>query len=173
MDSANSMAKPILEKCGLQLVPFERDHVMPFFSDMSLESKRELRVAYGIEPLDALFMALEHKMVYAVIRNGHPLAVTGLDKGFMWALFGNGLRRNWYRFVKASPALISYYHGFEPELVCDIWARNGMIAQWLAHLGFEPVAQLDLDSGHEFVRFVRCHYETPRVLNFPSRPVIH
>lgn len=167
------MAEPILERCGLQLVQFEQKHVIPFLDDMSPESKRELRIAYEIEPLAALLLALEHERVYAVIRDGHPLAVTGIDKGFMWALFGNGLRRNWYRFAKASPDLIDYYHGFEKELVCDIWARSGMIAQWLAHLGFEPVARLDSDNGHEFVRFVRCHRETARVLTFPSRPVIH
>lgn len=167
------MAKPILQSCGLQLVPFERGHVMPFLEDMSMESKRELRVAYEIEPLDALLMALGHEMVYAVMRGGKPLAVTGLNNGFMWALFGNGLRRNWYRFAKASPDLIQYYHGFERELACEIWVRSGMIAQWLSHLGFEAISHVDSDSGHEFVRFVRCERETARVLNFPPRPVIH
>jgi hypothetical protein len=167
------MADPVLEKCGLQLVPFERHHVMPFLDDMSAESKRELRVAYEIEPLNALLMALEHEKAFAVMRDGKVLAVTGLDRGFMWALFGNGLRRNWYRFAKASHDLIEYYHSFEKELACDIWARSGMIAQWLAHLGFEPVAHLDSDNGHEFIRFVRCERETARVLNFAPRPVIH
>lgn len=173
MGSAKFMVKPILEKCGLQLVPFEEKHLMPFLLDMSPESKRELRVAYEIEPHFALSSALEYERVYAVIRDGHPLAVTGLDKGFMWALFSKGLRRNWYRFVKASPALVEYYHGFDKELICDIWARNGMIAQWLTHLGFEPIAHVDSDNGSEFVRFVRCDRETGRVLTFPSRPVIH
>ena len=167
------MAKPILESCGLQLVPFEKKHVTLFFEDMSMESRRELRVAYEIEPLEALLMALEHEKVYAVMRDDKPLAVTGLDKGFMWALFGNGLRRNWYRFAKASPDLIHYYHSFEEELFCDIWVKSGMIAQWLSHLGFEAVAHLDSYNGHQFVRFVRCQRETARVLNFPSRPVIH
>ena len=167
------MAKPILEERGLQLVRFEKKHLMPFLHDMSPESKRELRVAYEIEPFDALSMAQDYEKVFAVIRDGKPLAVTGLDKGFMWALFSKGLRRNWYRFVKASPALIEYYHGFNKELTCDIWARNGMIAQWLAHLGFEPIAHVDSENGNEFIRFVRCHRETASVLTFPSRPVIH
>lgn len=167
------MAKPILQKCGLQLVRFDRSHVASFYEDMSPESKRELRVAYEIEPLDALVMALDHEKVFAVLRDGKPLAVTGLDKGFMWALFGNGLRRNWYRFAKASPALIEYYHGFEEGLYCDIWSKSGMIAQWLSHLGFEPIAHLDSDNGHEFIRFVRCEPQTGRVLNFTPRPVIH
>lgn len=167
------MAKPILQRNGLELYEFRNSHVMPFHDDLSPESKKELRVAYEIEPLEALLSVINKDMAYTVMRDGHPLAMTGLESGFMWALFGNGLRKNWLRFAKASPDLIQYYHGFEDKIACDIWSRSGTVAQWLAYLGFAPTLHLTSDSGHEFIRFVRCDGNVSYVHPQALRPVMH
>lgn len=166
-------AKPIMSRCGLELHRLKPSHITPFVDDMSPESKRELRVAYGLDPLAATLECLKKDMTFTVMRDGHPLAITGLDQGFMWALFGNGLRKNWFRFAKASPYLIDFYHDVEPHIMCDIWSRSTKIAQWLTYLDFSPIQVMESDDGNTFIRFVRCDNPEACGLSQASRPVMH
>lgn len=168
------MAKPIIEMCGLELHEFKAAHIEPFYQDISFETERELRVAYRVDPMDVLLDCLKEDMVYSVMRDGKPLAITGLNSSaLMWLLFGKGLRRNSLRFARSSPALIEYYHQFANEIRCEIWDKSDMIAKWLMMLGFEQEAVLSPDAEFSFLRFVRCADVNDCVDSPLSRPVMH
>ena len=90
----------------------------------------------------------------------------------MWAVFTESMKKSWVRFARASIDLIDFYHHFYEEISCQIWTQNEMIAQWLAHLGFEPDSFFQ--SGRiEMIEFVRCKSEETNVYSFLSRPVMH
>lgn len=146
---------------------------MPFYENLSEENIRELHAVYNVDPLQALLEVMSRKMVFAVERNGRPLAITGIDEeGCMWTLFSKAMKKNWIRFCRASPDLIKFYHHFYDEITCQVWTENEMIHQWLVHLGFEVDALIKADDV-ELVQFVRCKNEKTNVYSLLSRPVMH
>ena len=167
------MDKPIIESHGLGLYKLKPKHIIPFYNDISEENIRELKVVYQVEPLEALLTLVDRQMVFVVERNHKPLAITGVDdSGTMWSLFSKSLRKNWVRFARASPDLITFYHHFHDVLTCQVWTENEMIIQWLAHLEFEPDSFFQ--SGEiEMAQFVRCKTEQTNVYSLLSRPVMH
>jgi hypothetical protein len=167
------MDKPVIESHGLGLFKLKPKHIMPLYEDLSAENIAELREVYQVDPLEALLSLVGQQMIFVVERNGKALAITGLDdEGVMWALFTESMKKNWVRFARASIDLITFYHHFYDQLRCQVWSKNEMIVQWLAHLGFEP--ESIFMSGHiEMVEFVRCKSEKTNVYSFLSRPVMH
>jgi hypothetical protein len=171
------MAKPLLQDRGLSLVPLEVRHVDPFIKTMSPENLREFESLYQVAPGDALITAVKEPLVFAVEKDGQPVAITGLalhsEYGLMWCLFSKELRKSWVSFARASRKLIDYYHTLHPVLRSEVWTENEMIHQWLLHLGFWPQDAVELQNGHTVVRFVRCSPEMKSVQTASSRPVLH
>ena len=169
--------KPILSSRGLDLVYFEKHHVIPVATTLSDENMRELDVIYGVEPVQALYDRACEVNTFAVERFGKPVAVTGYslceDHAHIWAVFTDELRRQWVRFARASEDLMKFYLELKPKLICDVWAENEMIIQWLLHLGFDAEEILLDANGNKIVRFVRCSYEVDDVVNMAQRPTIH
>lgn len=171
------MDKPIIEDRGLKLVAFEERHILPFAMDLSAENVREFESLYKISPIEALESIVGDPLVFAVEKDGQPVALTGINIGIndalIWVLFSNQLRKSWISFARASRKLISFYHGFQPNLRAEVWTENEMIHQWLLHLGFEATSIVELDNGQSVVRFVRCNSNEKHVENNSSRPVLH
>ena len=167
------MDKPIIQSHGLGLYRFKPKYIIPFLEDISEENIKELEVVYDIEPLEALVTLINREMVFAVVRDDKPLAITGVDEsGMMWSLFSKSLKKNWVRFARASPDLINFYHHFYEVLTCQVWSQNDVIMQWLAHLDFEP--DMFFSYGNvEMAQFVRCKTEQTNVYSLLSRPVMH
>ena len=169
--------KPFLSSRGLDLVQFEKHHVIPVVSTLSSENLLEFDVIYGVEPVQALYDRACEVNTFAVERFGKPVAVTGYSlcdgHAHIWAIFTDDLRRQWVRFARASEDLIKFYLELRPKLICDVWAENEMIIQWLLHLGFEADDVLEDSSGNKIVRCVRCRYDSDNVVNTTQRPTIH
>lgn len=176
MASESSTAKPLIESHGLALHKLRRKHIIPFYENLSTDNIKELEQAYGLDRENQLPMLLhlaDEQMVFVVTKGEKILAMTGLtEEGMMWAMFSKDMHKNWVRFARASPELIRYYHHFFDEIECRVWIRNGMIHQWLAHLGFEAIGMSGVD-GVDFVHFVRCKENQDNVHSLMSRPVMH
>ena len=176
MASGNSTDKPLIESHGLALHKLRRKHIIPFYENLSTANIKELELAYGLDrekQLTMLLRSVDDQMVFAVTKGEKVLAITGLtEEGMMWSMFSKDMRKNWVSFARASPELIRYYHHFFDEIECRVWIRNGMIHQWLAHLGFEAVGMSGVD-GVDFVHFVRCKEIQDNVHSLVSRPVMH
>lgn len=159
------------------MVPFEERHVHPFVSNLSPENLREFETLYSISPYEALSGVAGEALVFAVERNGVPVAVTGLtlgsSDGLMWALFSNDLRKSFVRFVKFSHELVKFYHSLTPTIRAEVWTENHMIHQWAAHLGFIPVCDIEMPNGQTVVRFVRCNPKASYAQGSTLRPVLH
>ena len=176
MASGNSTDKPLIESHGLALHKLRRKHIIPFYENLSTANIKELELAYGLDrekQLTMLLRSVDDQMVFAVTKGEKVLAITGLtEEGMMWSMFSKDMRKNWVSFARASPELIRYYHHFFDEIECRVWIRNGMIHQWLAHLGFEAIGMSGVD-GVDFVHFVRCKEIQDNVHSLVSRPVMH
>jgi hypothetical protein len=169
--------KPIISSRGLDLVYFEKKHVIPVAVNLSDENLRELDVIYQVEPVQALYERACEVNTFAIERHGEPVAVTGYslcdDHIHIWAVFTKEMRKQWVRFARASHDLMSFYSQLRPTMICDVWSENEMIIQWLLHLGFDAETVLTDSNGNRIVRFVRCDYEDDSVVNTAQRPAIH
>jgi hypothetical protein len=166
----------LLYSNGLSLVRFTADQVDDFVEDLSKENIEEFKVIYDHEPGKAIASVADQPGTYAVMRDGEVLAVTGIafgsDSSVIWSLFSNKLRKHYARFVRASPALMDFYHLDSDVLYCDIWSKHSRIAMWLMKIGFKPVAEKP-HGDNTIVRFVRCKEEQPSGLEYNHRPVMH
>jgi hypothetical protein len=173
--SRNSMAKPFLEERGLRLVALEQRHILPFVTNLSAENLREFETLYERSPLESLEAIVHNPLVYAVEKDGQPLAVTGIDPdhGFMWAMFSKDMRKHWVSFARASIKLMAFYNLLHLRLTCDVWTENEMIHQWLVSLGFLPERAIQSANGQVVIRFVRCSPEQKSVQTTTLRPVLH
>lgn len=171
------MGKPLIEERGLQLVPLDQAHIRPFVEDISPETMREFETLYATSPTETLEDLVDEPLVFSVMKDGRPVAITGLvlhtKDALMWAIFTKGLRKHWVSFARASQKLIQFYHTLHPNLRSEVWVKNEMIHQWLLHLGFLPEAVIDLQNGQSVVRFVRCIPEHKSAQTATSRPVLH
>lgn len=171
------MDDPVIQSRGMELHRLAKRHVDEFLDDISIENQREFDELYRRDPAEALLAAIGEEGVFAVVRGGKTLAITGvfedsMGDGVMWALFTESMKKSFVRFVRASEQLLDYYHERFPTLVCNVWTENHMIHQWLAHLGF----QAELVYAHndqELVRFVRYCEVIEISLPFGQRPVFH
>lgn len=173
--SRKSMAKPFLEERGLRLVALEQRHILPFVANLSAENLREFETLYQRSPLESLEAIVHNPLVYAVEKDGQPLAVTGIDAdhGFMWAMFSKDMRKHWISFARASIKLMAFYNLLHPRLTCDVWTENEMIHQWLVSLGFLPERAIQNTNGQVVIRFVRCSPQVKSDETVTSRPVLH
>lgn len=171
------MAKPLIEERGLQLVPLEQAHIRAFVEDISPETMREFETLYTTSPIEALEDLIDEPLVFSVMKDGRPVAITGLvlhtKDALMWAIFTKSLRKYWVSFARASQKLIQFYHTLHPNLRSEVWVKNEMIHQWLLHLGFLPEAVIELSNGHTVIRFVRCDPKASYAQGSASRPVLH
>ena len=167
------MGDVILRSHGLELHRFKPVHVMPFYEQLSEENKREFKMAYELDPLEAILRSMQDQMVFVVMRGEKILALTGVDDGCMWSMFSKEMPKYWVRFVRASHDLINYYHHFYDSIHCDVWTENEMIHQWLSHLGFGADTFISVENGQQLIRFVRCKTKQDNVHSFLSRPVMH
>lgn len=171
------MAKVFLEERGLKLVAFDRTHIPDFVASLSAENMREFESLYQISPTEALEGIIRDPLVFTVLKEDRPVAITGLilhtEDALMWSLFSNELRKHWISFARASKKLIEFYHTFHPNLRSEVWSENDMIHQWLLHLGFWPENVIEMPNGQSVVRFVRCSTESKSVQTATSRPVLH
>lgn len=159
---------------GMRLVDADQTHLPAFIESLSDENVRELREFYKIEPEWAINDLDLSDGISVVIYKGVPVCLTGIQSdGKMWAMFSKELEKNKLRFVRASMALIEYYHGTHDQLQCSVWIKNGKTLQWLAFLGFEPVGVQKNHNGDEYVVFVRCASCSERNRPKELRPVMH
>jgi hypothetical protein len=176
-DSRSFMVKPYIEERGLKLVAFEERHILPFAKNISAENLREFEVVYEMPVVEALESCLNRALVFAVEKNGEPLAVTGVDleddHALIWCMFSKDMRKNWISFARASEKLMKFYEELHPNLVADVWTQNDMIHQWLVYLNFTPEMLIELQNGQTVFRFVRCTSKKKSVHNKTLRPVLH
>jgi hypothetical protein len=159
---------------GLRVVSLKEEHVLQF--KMSKENVEEFATVYKQDPIAALLGVTNHHGSFAVLKNDKVLAITGIvdmrGKGLIWSLFSEDMRHNFINFARASEELMDVYHDAYTTLVCDVWAKNHSIMQWLAFLGFEPEFEFTHNGAH-MVRFVRCCGEVDYEIPFGQRPVLH
>lgn len=171
------MDKPFIEERGLRLVAFASEHIPQFVEDISPENMREFESLYQQSPTQALEGIVREPLVFTVMKDERPVAITGLilhtQDALMWCLFSKELRRHWVSFARASKKLIEFYHTLHPNLRSEVWTENTMIHQWLLHLGFWPKDVIDMPNGQSVVRFVRCSSESKSVQTSALRPVLH
>lgn len=173
------MDELVLSYRGLDLVKATEDHVDRFVPNLSPGNIREFAELYELDPHDSLKNMLHSDGVnYAVLKDGEPLAMTGLYPDepcpVMWAMFHKDLRKHWIKFARASQQLIAYYHQFSPKIACEVWDQNEDIHYWLAALGFEPELHFQFGKSNKgVVRFTRVQVPTPSIYTQQPRPVIH
>ena len=179
MASKNSTDKVLLKACGLSMVKFAPHHIRPFFFSMSEDTMRELDVVYRIDPLTALLSVVDSPTSYAILRDGKPLAIIGIesegtDMDKLWAMFSDMIPLNYHRFVRATPALLRFIYATTESVCVDVWSESLGIQNWLTHVGFLPKFILTTKSGHELLRFVRCGpSQHEDYSGHTSRPVRH
>jgi hypothetical protein len=170
--------KPILESRGLSLIRLTPELVNSFVPNLSGENVKEFAEVYREDPKLALKAVAASKKAhsFAVMKGEEPLAITGVvdlhGEGLIWAVFSNELRRGFVSFARASLDLMAFYNRQFPTLICDVWAQNEMIIQWLCYLGFDPDFAFE-HNGHEMIRFVRSCPDNKSVVTSGQRPVIH
>jgi hypothetical protein len=168
--------KPFLESRGLALVKLTPELVDSFAP--SRENVKEFAEVYKEDPALALRAVAKSNKAhsFAVVKGEQPLAITGIvdlhGEGLIWAVFSNELHKNFVSFARASLDLMEFYNRQFPTLVCDVWAQNEMIIQWLCYLRFEPDFGFT-HNGHEMIRFVRSCSDKKSVVTSIQRPVIH
>lgn len=171
------MGKALIEERGLTLVAFDPAHIQPFVEDISAENMREFESLYQVSPTEALEGIAHEPLIFTVMREERPVAITGLilhsEDALMWCLFSKELKKHWISFARASRKLIEFYHTLHPNLRSEVWTENNMIHQWLLHLGFWPQDIVEMPNGQSVVRFVRCGSESKSVQTSTSRPVLH
>lgn len=171
------MVKPFIEERGLRLVSFDRAHIQPFVADISPENMREFESLYRASPTESLEAIADEPLVFTVMKDDQPVAITGLvmhtEDALMWCIFSNSLKRHWISFARASRKLVEFYHTLHPNLRSEVWSENEMIHQWLLHLGFQPEGAIEIQNGQVVVRFVRCGSESKSAQTATSRPVLH
>jgi len=156
------------------LVEARPEHIVSFSKTVSAENVRELREFYGLDPTEAILNLVDDDSVYAVVYNDKVVCLTSInDDGLMWALFSADINDNSIRFVRASRALIEYYHRAHDQIECRVWTENGKALQWLTYIGFEPVGVSRYGDHHDYVTFVRCNPDAMRNRAELLRPVIH
>lgn len=167
------MANPIISSNGLGLYRLTNEHVVQFCENISDENKREFEVIYKADPLESLLTVVDTSLSHAVMIDGEVIAVCGMHGDQLWSMFTKKIKKHWRKFVKASPMLINFYHYFHDDIVCEVWAENVFIHNWLLHLGFNTVHMSANEDGQSMVAFVRCNCIQNNVHSKLSRPVIH
>jgi hypothetical protein len=171
------MAKPILTCRGLSIVSAQDHHVVEACKNLSSENRKEFEVVYGGDPLELMMQSIESEMMFAIMREHEVLGITGISDcgsfSVMWAVFTEGMRNHKVSFVRASEALVRFYHKLSPNLECRVWIENNMICQWLAFLGFTPDIVFEAKPDVKMVNFVRCVDPEFEIDNSASRPVMH
>ena len=168
------MDKPLLKSHGLELYHAKLGDTELLGAKLSKENLREIRELYKSEPDVLLTDLLSREMSHVVKAQGEVIAICGVDQnGVLWTMFSREIRKHWRSFVKASPALIQFYHNFYPTLYCNVWSENVFVHNWLIHLGFLPDVLLTDSNDNTTIHFVRCIQGTISVVSESSRPVMH
>lgn len=173
----NYMEPNVLMKQGqLVLVPASMKHVIPLAETLSSENKLELDL-FDRAPTEFLIEHVKKDSVYVVEKNNIPLCITGVEPdgkqtGFMWAMFAEDMKKNWFSFLKASPDLVNFLHNDYYKLNMNVLECHESILNWAIWLGFEPEAVIK-GQNIDYVHFVRCNLLKKNVYNLTSRPVIH
>lgn len=168
------MGNPLLRYDGLELHWLEGWHIEQFRKNVSAENMREFVEFYEIDADEALAGLIDEEYVHSVLLDGEVLAICGVDDGLMWAIFSKGIKKHWRKFVKASPALINFYHMGWDDLRCEVWDRNLFVHQWLSYIGFRPEGVVNHGGNKTSISFVRCAdwFDTLDSKS-PPRPVLH
>ena len=167
------MAKHLIESHGLKLYKAELEDVEQLRKSLSNENLREISELYHDTPERLLPSMLDGDMAHVVKSGDTVLAFCGVYDGVMWTMFSKEIRKNWRRFVRASPELITFYHHFYETLHCQVWSENEFIHNWLVHLGFIPEFAETDHYNNTLVHFVRCNFTGNSIHSDVSRPVMH
>lgn len=167
------MVKPIIKSHGLNLYTAEIGDVNQLLNSLSNENLREISELYHDSPARLLPELLNSDMSHVVKVDDKVIAFCGVRNGVMWTMFSKEIRYHWRSFVRASPALIGFYHNFYEILKCEVWEKNTFIHNWLVYLGFLPEFMETDESNNTVIHFVRCNFVESSIDSKTSRPVMH